>query len=259
MALRGRRICKGRRTRWSRQTSSIPFFFVNWTEGGVLQSTDNPYTFAASREFLRQLVANFDLPSFQITASNNPTGAGAISGAGSFNIGQTNTLTAIPGFGYNFANWTENGLLVGTNSTLTTVVYSNHLFIANYAEANTFHVVSISTLPSGLTNIPGSGIYSNGTSATISAPPLITREPNNYTIKRWTLNGANFTNSPSFTKTLSTTDLTNMSFVAEYDSKSIRPLIVSAAGNLGAPVPATTNYIVSSSLIGQCKRTSSRC
>jgi hypothetical protein len=223
-------------------TTVLPYIFVNWTQGGVVQSTNNPYTFTLAGD--RQLVANFDLPVYQVAASNNPPAAGAVSGAGTFKYGQTNTLTTAANFGYYFANWTENGIVVGTNVSLSTVVYSNRLFIANYAEANTFHVVSISTLPSGLTNIPGSGIYSNGTSATISAPPLITLEPNNYTFKRWTLNGANFTNSPSFTKIFSTTDLTNMSFVAEYNSKSIRPLVVSTTANTNALVPATTNFIV---------------
>ena len=224
------------------ETNLMPFFFANWTEGGVPQSTNNPYTFTVSRD--RQLVANFDLPAFQITASNNPPGAGTVSGTGSFTYGLTNILGAFAGVGYRFASWTENSVVVGTNATLFTVVYTNHSFAANYTEVNLSHTVVVSTSPLGLTNIVGSGIYSNGSSVTISAPILVSRDPNYYIFNQWTLNGFNFTNSPSLTKTFATTDPTNVSFVAQYNATSIRPLVLAANGNFAAPVPATTNFIV---------------
>lgn len=223
-------------------TNTVPNIFVNWTEGGVPQSTNNPYTFTLTRD--RQLVADFDLPSYQIAASNNPPGGGTISGAGSFKYGSTNILTAVPKFGYRFANWTEGGTTNGTNASLTTVVYGNHFFVANYAEANLIHNITVSTLPPGLTAIPGTGTYSNGASLAISAPNSLTNDPSYFTFKRFTLNGTNFTNSNVFTKIISTTDPTNMNLVAEYDVRSIRPVAVAASGNLSSPVPATTNFTV---------------
>ncbi len=126
-------------------TNTLPYLFADWTENGVFQSASNSYSFTVIRN--RQLVANFTLPLFTISATNNPTNAGVITGTGSYFYGATNVLTAYPIFGYNFTNWTEGTNIVGTNTTLTTVVFANHSFVANYVAANLIHVVSTVTSP----------------------------------------------------------------------------------------------------------------
>jgi hypothetical protein len=136
-------------------TNDLPYSFVNWTENGTFQSASTNFAFTATRN--RQLIANFVLPSYQIAASNNPSGSGLVTGAGTYFHGTTNILTAYPNPGYRFTNWTENSLVVGTNLTLTTVVYSNRSVVANYVEANPFHDVTTATLPAGLATVSGSG------------------------------------------------------------------------------------------------------
>ena len=87
-----------------------PYVFVNWTENGYFQSASSNYSFTLTRS--RQLVANFTLPLYSLTASNNPPGAGTVAGTGSYFYGTTNVLTATPNFGYAFSNWTQEGLLL---------------------------------------------------------------------------------------------------------------------------------------------------
>ena len=55
--------------------------FINWTENGQIVSTDAEYSFEVT--YHRNLVANFGLPTFAITATANPEAGGTISFEGS--------------------------------------------------------------------------------------------------------------------------------------------------------------------------------
>ena len=224
-------------------TGTLPYQFVNWTEGGAFQSGISNYTFVLSRD--RTLTANFTLPAYVIAASNSPAGAGSVSGQGTYFFGATNVLTAVANFGYRFTNWTENGSMVGTVETLTTVVRTNHTFVAHYAEANTIHVVSTGTFPTNVAVVSGAGSYTNGQTATIIAPLSVTNPPNVYTFHEFRANGNPTGGSSTLHKLFSTLDPTNASFIAYYDSVSIKPLVTNAIASIPNPVGATTNFLLS--------------
>ncbi|MBU6400548.1 MAG: hypothetical protein KGS61_09535, partial [Verrucomicrobia bacterium] len=222
--------------------TNAPYLFVNWTENGFVQSTSPTYTFTLSRD--RQLVANFILPAYQVSASNNPPGAGSVAGTGSYFYGTTNVLLATPAFGYSFASWTADGVLLGTNPSLTLVVYSNEVLVAGYAPANLQHTVTTASLPAGLATVSGAGVYTNGQTGQFNAPASITNGPSIYTFSRFTLNGAQVGSSPTYSKTFATTDPTNLTLVAEYTGQSIAPVVIGATANLVNPVGATTNFVL---------------
>ena len=136
-------------------TTTLPYSFTGWTENGVLQSTNATYSFTVNRN--RDLVANFALPLYTISVSNNPPAGGSVLGAGSYIYGTTSVVTAYPNFGYNFTNWTEGASIVGTNLSLTNVVFADHSFVANYTEANVTHVVTTATIPPGVAAVAGRG------------------------------------------------------------------------------------------------------
>jgi choice-of-anchor C domain-containing protein len=223
-------------------TNTLPYLFASWTENGVFQSASNIYTFTVIRN--RSLVANFTLPIYTIAATNNPANAGVITGAGFYFYDATNVLTAYADFGYHFTNWTEGANIVGTNATLTTVVLTNHSFVANYIDANLIHVVSTVTSPAGLAVVTGSGSYSNGQTAHFSAPLLVTNAPYFYTFEQYTLSNTVVSASNSFSKTFSTLDATNLQYVAVYKVMTILPLLTSVTANFVSPVPATTNFLL---------------
>ncbi|MBE0545906.1 MAG: pre-peptidase C-terminal domain-containing protein, partial [Verrucomicrobia bacterium] len=211
-------------------TNAAPYYFVHWTEANVVRSANSNYTFILNRN--QSLNAEFALPWFEITASNHPPAAGVVVGTGFHIWGTTNTLTAQPAFGYQFSHWTENGVTVGSNPTLVTIVSSNRFVVANYAEAHLVHQVTTATLPAGLATVTGTGTYNNGQSTVISTPSAVTNTPPNYyAFKRFTLNGAPYQTNASFLETFATTDPTNMHFVAEYELVDATPPVITAVSN----------------------------
>ena len=108
------------------------FNFINWTENGVEVSTNAEYEFTVSAD--RDLVANFVLETFQITAEANPTEGGTITGADTYSYGAEATLTATPAEGYRFVNWTENDVEVSTSATYSFTVEADRDLVANFVQ-----------------------------------------------------------------------------------------------------------------------------
>ena len=61
-----------------------------------------------------------------------------MTGAGTYFVGETCTLTAIPNESYTFINWTENGEVVSTENPYTFVVTGDRELVANFEESTTY-------------------------------------------------------------------------------------------------------------------------
>ena len=94
-------------------------------------STNASYTFVVNND--RTLVANFSQQSYTISASADPSNGGTVSGAGTYNHGQSCTLSATAAEGYTFTNWTENGNQVSINVNYTFTVTSNRSLVAHFS------------------------------------------------------------------------------------------------------------------------------
>ena len=70
--------------------------------------------------------------SFVISVSANPGDGGMVSGGGTYDQGQSCTVSATANTGYTFANWTENGNVVSTDANYTFTVSSNRSLVANF-------------------------------------------------------------------------------------------------------------------------------
>ena len=110
-------------------TANTGYNFINWTENGSPVSTDADYTFTVQGN--RNLVAVFGVGSFVVTATCDPVAGGIITGAGSYNYGETCILSVAPNANYTFVNWTENGVEIGTDPTFSFTVQGSHSFVAH--------------------------------------------------------------------------------------------------------------------------------
>lgn len=107
--------------------------FVNWTEGGIEESTNPNYTFTVTAN--RSLVANFTQQQYTINCSANPPNGGTTSGCGTFTSGTQITVIATPNSGWNFVNWTEGGIIVSTSQSYPFSVEFDRTLVANFSPA----------------------------------------------------------------------------------------------------------------------------
>jgi hypothetical protein len=102
---------------------------VNWTENGVVVSTDEDFSFNVTGN--RGLVANYAL-GHRIDLAADPKTAGDVSGAGVFQTGTSVTVTAAPRPGYAFIEWTEAGNSVSTELDYTFTLSGARNLVARF-------------------------------------------------------------------------------------------------------------------------------
>ena len=110
-------------------TPSMGYEFVNWTDNGNVASTEAAYTFTV--ESGRNLVANFAVQTFQITATVEPAEGGTAIGSGTYNYGQMVTIEVDTNEDWAFLNWTENGNIITDEKTFTFIATTSRAFVAN--------------------------------------------------------------------------------------------------------------------------------
>ena len=74
--------------------------------------------------------------SYIVSVAANPSDGGTVTGGGSYQDGQTCTVTATANGGYTFTNWTENGTEVSTDASYTFTVTGDRTLVANFAEGS---------------------------------------------------------------------------------------------------------------------------
>lgn len=161
------------------------FTFINWTENGSFVSAEAYYSFNVSAS--RNLVANFSsstLPNYVITTTANPNNGGVIVGSGTYQQGQSCTVTATAYPNYSFANWAENGIVVSSDASYTFTVSGNRNLVANFNYSALTYTISVTSNPSYGGTMTGGGSYLPGQYCTVTATPST-----GYTFTNWTENG----------------------------------------------------------------------
>ena len=212
-------------------TAATGYTFTNWTENGSVVSNNANYTFTVQSN--RNLVANFTLNTYTITATANPTNGGTVSGAGTFNHGASCTLSATAATGYTFTNWTENGSVVSNNANYTFTVEGNRNLVANFTAIT--YTITVSANPSNSGTTSGGGTYNHGQSCTV-----IATSADGYTFSNWTENGSVVSSDANYSFTVTS----NRSLVANFveqepDTYNIN---VSPNPNIGGTVTGGGNY-----------------
>ena len=98
------------------------------------------------------------------TVTTNVTTGGTTTGDGTYDKGETATVTATPEAGYLFKGWFEDGNLVSADASYSFTVTANRTLTAKFAPYHT-----ITTLVEGGGNVSGGGEYEDKSTATLTA------------------------------------------------------------------------------------------
>ena len=172
--------------------ATTPYHFANWTINDSVVSTSPVLEFNVAEDM--NLVANFELPSFDVTVTVNPAEGGTVEGAGTYVYGQTATLTATPATGYFFANWSNIHGPISTNATYEFTV-TEPIALFAYFSLNRYTITATANPIVGGT-ISGAGAYNHGETVTLTATPA-----NLYEFVNWTKDGVEVTSDPTFSFT----------------------------------------------------------
>ena len=189
-------------------TPATGYNFVRWTENGQQVSTNASYTFTVTGN--RTLVAQFQLQSFSITASADPNNGGTVTGGGTYNYGQSCTLSATPATGYTFVNWTKNGQQVSTNASYTFNVTSSGAYVAHF-QIQSYNIAVVAKPANGGT-VTGGGTYTYGQNCTITATAN-----EGYNFINWTENNIPVSTNPSYSFNVTG----NHSFAANFELQTL--------------------------------------
>lgn len=170
-------------------TANTGYTFTNWTENGSAVSSDASYTFTVTSN--RNLVANFTINTYSITATCNPSEAGTLIGGGEYNYGESCTLAANANEGYTFINWTEDGAQVSSLAEYTFTVESDRVLVAHFTSQA--YIINAIADPEDGGVVTGSNGYNFNDVCTLMATANT-----GYTFINWTKDGEEVTTEPEF-------------------------------------------------------------
>jgi uncharacterized protein YjdB len=181
--------------------------FVYWTKNGNIVSSEPSYFFTITAN--TNLIANFASDKFVVTVSANPSSGGKVSGSGSYSNGSEATLLATANPGYKFVNWTNNGVVVSSNSTYSFKVTGNINLTANFEPV--YYDVQVFPNPSDAGTVTGEGQYLNTSNVTVVATPK-----EGFKFVNWTKNDIIVSTADTYSFNISGNTL----LIANFDYKS---------------------------------------
>ena len=212
-------------------TAANGYSFNNWTENGNQVSTNPNYSFTVNNS--RSLVANFSVQApntYTINASPNPSDGGVVTGGGTYQQGQSCTVSAVANTGYTFLRWTENGNQVSTNANYTFTVTGNRTLVAQF-QLQSF-TISATVTPNNSGTVTGGGAYNYGQTCTLMAAANT-----GYVFEKWTKDGTQVSTEATYSFTV----IESASYVAHFQLQNYT-INVSANPSNGGSVTGAGSY-----------------
>ncbi|MCL2041126.1 MAG: InlB B-repeat-containing protein [Bacteroidales bacterium] len=144
------------------------YIFVNWTKDGEVVSNNPIYLFIAVEPCT--LIANFIPKQYVILTEEDPDEGGETYGGGNHDCGTDVTVTAVPAYGYDFVNWTEDDDEVANTPDYTFIAAEHRLLTAHF-EPKIYDIELLVNPPLPLVagDVFGAGSYPYGENITVSA------------------------------------------------------------------------------------------
>jgi uncharacterized repeat protein (TIGR02543 family) len=165
--------------------------FVNWTVNGVQASSSSNYSFAVGSN--ETLVGNFQVSGVPVTVTllANPVAGGTVGGGGTFPTNTLITNSAVANSGYQFVNWTSNGVVFSTSNSFALLTSNDLTLEANFTPVD--FTVAVVAYPTEEGAVLGGGTFLSGTLLTNVAIPNA-----GYQFINWTVNSNIVSASPNY-------------------------------------------------------------
>ena len=156
-------------------TANEDYEFVYWTVDNEVVSTNPSYTFTVTEDV--DFIAYFEFTyvppvptTYEIVVVADPEGYGVALGGGTYEEGESCTVTAEAFEGFEFINWTEDGLVISDNPVYTFTVNAERWMVAHFEEVPPITPVYNITLSSDIECgvLSGMGEYEEGQECTVS-------------------------------------------------------------------------------------------
>ncbi|RRO13919.1 InlB B-repeat-containing protein, partial [Mesohalobacter salilacus] len=105
----------------------------------------------------------------EVTLTVAPEATGTVSGAGVFDNGSTVSIVATPNAGFEFINWTVDGVEVSTNANYQFEMSGNIALVANFDVAN--FTLSIISENGTVSQVPNQQSFADGTEVILTPTP----------------------------------------------------------------------------------------
>ena len=184
--------------------------FVGWSDGSnepvhtVMVTGNATYTATFTQS---------GTTDYTVSAYVSPSGAGTVSGTGTFPAGATTTLTATANNGYTFSHWND-----GSTTNPRTVTVNNNMSFTAYFTANQY-TITVSANPSNGGTVTGGGTYTYGATAVLTATPN-----SGFEFLQWSDGNLNSTRYITVTQ--------NASYTALFNSQGGTVYTLTVTGNL---------------------------
>lgn len=163
------------------------YTFNHWEIGGTSVGQNTTYSFTVTQNVTVTAVFTQDL--YTVSTVSSPANGGTTSGGGTFNYGDSCTVTATPATGYNFVKWTVGGTQVSVSQNYTFTVTGNTNLVAVFAQQTWSITTTVYPDASGTTT--GDGQYAYGENFTISCTPA-----HGYEFSAWRHNLSDYSENP---------------------------------------------------------------
>lgn len=150
--------------------AGVGYEFVNWTLNESIVSTETTFNFPVTTNAVYVAHFNRIVNHYTVTVSLEPTSAGSVIGAGSYEEGTSCTLIAIANPTYTFVSWTENGIVVSTDDHYTFPVDRDRNLVAVFSQGQ-FYTISASAGANGTISPEGEVFVEPGEDKTFAIIP----------------------------------------------------------------------------------------
>ena len=225
-------------------TAQYTYSFTGWYEGDTKISSDLSLSvpnITANRTFTA--IGARTLNRYTLSFTITPTGAGTVSGGGTYDYGSSVKSTATPAIGYNFTKWVDEtggesttnpypGWEITKNRTIQAVFTIKSYSITLAAQ---FRIAETGDFTGGTTGgtVSGGGTVTHGTSVTAKATPAT-----GYSFAGWYEGSNKVSDSASYT--FSATG--NRSLTARFQRQWFTVTFTAGTGGSVAPTSARVEY-----------------